>query len=255
MDNLRRRKRLFEGSNLKNLNFLEIGPLDRPIVTREMVIVSYVDHLDTSGLRKKYAADPVVNAAEIVGIDFVWEGSLIEAVVNQASFDGVVASHLIEHVPDLVTFLQEVDLLTTDSGELFLVIPDKNYTFDYLRHLSTITEVLANYIDKVKRPTSIQILDDFLNSSDWKIEDGWSKKRNKRVPKLSHGIDKVMNIATTVLKNQEYFDVHTWVFSPESFIGLIDKLRELELINWKIKKIIPTSKLEFEFYCVLEKVN
>jgi hypothetical protein len=252
LDNVRRRNRLFQSHELSLSRVLEIGPLDRPIVTQEMADVTYVDHLSTSELRQKYLNDPVVDQSGIVPVDIVWNGSLLKSLTGMDKFNYIVASHLIEHVPDFVTFMQETSALITPTGALFLVIPDKNFTFDYLRNVTIKSDVLANYLEKETKPTTRQILDDLVFSSDWKIEDGWSKNK-KRVPNLNHTVERAINIAKYTLEANEYFDVHTWVFTPESFTQLIQELRDLGLIDWKIKNLILTAHSEFEFYCVLEK--
>src|SRR5665811_2437836 len=50
---------------------LEIGPLNQPLVNKDMADVGYVDVFSGSHLRAHYAQDPNVNVQDIPDIDFV----------------------------------------------------------------------------------------------------------------------------------------------------------------------------------------
>ena len=101
---------------------LELGPLDRPIMAkRDGFDVQIVDYLDTEALREKYNSDdhPDVDPSAIEEVDFVSHGeSLSELIGEEGVFDWVLASHVIEHIPDLVTFLQDVARILRPDGRL-----------------------------------------------------------------------------------------------------------------------------------------
>lgn len=131
---LGRREKIIGGLNLKCMDGIEIGPLCRPVVTKEESRVIYVDHADADELRKKYAKQPTVDITQIVDIDAVWGGATLrQAVGHGFNVDYVVASHVIEHVPDLIGWLEELSSVLRDGGEVKLAVPDKRFTFDYLR--------------------------------------------------------------------------------------------------------------------------
>jgi SAM-dependent methyltransferase len=125
---------------------LEIGPLDSPIVTREMGNVRYVDHASTEELKVKNRGNRFVNLDRIVDVDFVWGArTLPELVGAEGPFDYVIASHVIEHVPDLVGWLNEVRAILRPQGILSLAIPDKRYCFDHYRPPTTVADALEAY--------------------------------------------------------------------------------------------------------------
>ncbi|MSP89274.1 MAG: hypothetical protein EXQ92_10765 [Alphaproteobacteria bacterium] len=85
---------------------IEIGALDRPLIARSDADIRHVDHLDTAGLRDKYQLDTSVNCEGIVDVSYVWSnGSLRQAVGPDIFFDFAVASHVIEHAPNLIQWL------------------------------------------------------------------------------------------------------------------------------------------------------
>ena len=83
---------------------VEIGPLANPIVSRDDGRIIYVDHQNAEGLRQKYANNPDVAVMDIVDVDAIWgSNTLQEAIGPGVAVDYVVASHVVEHVPDLIS--------------------------------------------------------------------------------------------------------------------------------------------------------
>jgi hypothetical protein len=95
--------------DLKNCRGLEIGAQTRPVVTRDMGRVEYVDRASTDELRRWYANDPSIDRAQLVEVDHVWgEKTLLDCVGGTRTYDYVIASHVLEHVPDLLGWLGEI---------------------------------------------------------------------------------------------------------------------------------------------------
>src|SRR3954451_18224252 len=146
---------------------LEIGPLHRPMVRRDEAQVSYLDVLDRDRLLEHYAEDPVVVAEDIPEVDFFLiqpDGrtlSLAEAVKDAAPFEWVMASHVIEHVPDLIGWLAQVAEIVVDGGALVLAVPDRRYCFDVHRPPTTVGQMIAAHEAGVQRPTPGSVYDYF----------------------------------------------------------------------------------------------
>ena len=127
---------LIEFSQLKGL---EIGALDSPLVTAAELAgqgkIYYLDHLSTEDLRSKYQHDDSVNLDNIVSIDFICPDGDVARATNEEKFDYVIASHVVEHTPDLLNFLKEMNNILRPGGMLLLVIPDKRFTFEIVNSL------------------------------------------------------------------------------------------------------------------------
>ena len=109
---------------------IEIGPSFNPLLPkRDGWNVFTIDHDDRAGLVAKYANDPSVDTTRIEEVDFVWHGgSLLDAIPpeHHGTFDAFVASHVIEHTPDIVTFLAAAATLIKPGGVIILAVPDKD---------------------------------------------------------------------------------------------------------------------------------
>ncbi len=139
-----------------NQRGLELGPLHNPLIEREGTQVLYVDHADTATLRRKYEGHDV---GEIVDVDVVWDQRLASALGDRAPVGYVVASHVIEHVPDLVGWLGELAEVLATGGALSLAIPDKRFCFDRRRAESRLGEVIEAHLQARLRPSPGQVFD------------------------------------------------------------------------------------------------
>ena len=136
-----RREFLLKTVNVAELKGLEIGPLNEPLVTKDDMQsvgeIFYLDHLPTDELQAKYEDDVSVDVNKIVPVDFVCrDGDLVKATAGN-KFDYVIASHVIEHAPNLLQFLQDIEKIIKPGGRLILIIPDKRFTFDLNRPITT----------------------------------------------------------------------------------------------------------------------
>jgi len=69
--------------------------------TKKESKIYYVDHATTSELRKKYANEKVP-IDEIVTVDYALHNKTLAEVTKGKKFYYIIASHVIEHVPDTI---------------------------------------------------------------------------------------------------------------------------------------------------------
>jgi hypothetical protein len=187
-------------------------------------------------------------------VDAVWgentlKQALAEAVGGVIALDYIVASHVIEHVPDLIGWLREIEeCLNCQGGSLRLAIPDKRYTFDFLRVESSLVGVLDAHVRQRRVPSSACVLDFALNMVTVDCRAAWNG--NIDVSKLAHGYTQAQAIALAkdAEDNNAYHDVHCWVFTPRSFVELMLDLSRRDLIGFSCAQLIPTAREEFEFF-------
>lgn len=249
------REKLLTGlGDLKNLTAVEIGALDKPFLVKGEVKVTYVDHTDTETLKKTYASFPDHDISKIVDVGAIWgEKTLSEALGTDVRVDFVLASHVIEHVPDVITWLEEICSILKPAGTVHLIIPDRRYCFDIRRRNSTVAEVLYSRMVRSRKPLPSQILDFGLNFLAVDCADVWNGKVT--IPELieneqvAHGV----MVADAVLKSNEYFDIHCWTFTPLTFARIMQQLAAADFVKVACKHWFDTARYQLEFFVIMEK--
>jgi SAM-dependent methyltransferase len=238
---------------------LEIGPLDSPIALRSDYNVRYVDVVDTAGLRDKYRSDPNVVTEEIAEVDFCLQGSdglirpLAEVVRDDAPFDWVVASHVIEHVPDLIGWLAEIAEVITDGGRLVLMIPDRRFSFDVRRPQTTIGQILQAHTMADTVPSERAVFDHFRSYVDVPTPDLWAGASGHSYP-LVFTLEHAREMRDLAVAEGQYVDSNVWMFTPSVFVEQIVELGSLGLCDFIVNHVVPTRHNEVEFYASLERL-
>jgi SAM-dependent methyltransferase len=252
-----RNEKILANCSSRKFKCLEIGPLHNPVLQKSEYDVEYVDFATTEYLRKKYHADPNVDINLIVEVDYVLGQKTLSESLAGSKFDFVVASHVLEHVPDLIGWLFEIDKVLNKGGVLSLALPDRHYTFDNLRTPTSIEITLANHSRKLTRPDAFQIIDFILNFNPIDATTAWNlRHENKMIPvKAVHSVKDALRMAHDSEVNQNYHDVHCSVFNPIEFISLMTKLAEYELLSFLPINFFRTVENEFEFFISLKKAS
>ncbi|MFZ2307051.1 MAG: methyltransferase domain-containing protein [Rhodoferax sp.] len=250
-----RQQKLLDGLDIGNSVGAEIGPLHNPLVSKRLGEVIYVDHCEADQLREKYKNDSNVNVSNI-HVDAVWGLNTLQQAINgyfsrvgnePQLLDYVVASHVIEHVPDLVTWLQEIRSILKSNGQVRLAVPDRRFTFDYLRRTSGMTDVMAAFASKARIPTTQCLLDFCLNEVPVDAVAAWQGTLNVASLKKAHTLEGALWVARDALENGTYHDVHCWVFTPSSFARLFAEMSRHSLIDFACVDFYDTQVNDIEF--------
>ncbi len=264
MNRMRRIELLLEHIDIERQQGLEIGALCNPVVPPDSPGISYVDHVDRAGLLRKYPNDPDVDPERIVPVRYVWTGGPLVDVVGEKRFGYAVASHVIEHVPDMIGWLRSLAQVLLPAGVLALAVPDMRFTFDCQRKPTTIAELLEAWLMQYRRPSIRQVLDHFIHivevpgrcsvASLW-ADPTLAARAPRTYPMLlkeqgESGVRKHFD----AIQAGEYIDTHCTVVTPESFLGLLIDLAGLDLIGFSVKAFHPTAVNDHEFIVCLEKL-
>ncbi len=122
-------------------NGLEIGALHNPLKVSPRAKVRYVDRMTVADLRLQY---PELKKKKLVPVDFVADGELLESV-DDSSQDFVIANHFLEHCQNPLLALENMFRVLRSEGILYLALPDKRYTFDRQRPLTSLEHLLEDY--------------------------------------------------------------------------------------------------------------
>lgn len=245
---------------------LEIGPLYRPRVTKAQGDVRYVDHCPTEELRRIYAhnKEAAQHLDEIVDVDYVIEpGSLLSEVVKgDAPFDYLIASHVVEHVANPIGWLSDVSSVLSNQGLISLVVPDKRYCFDLTRSETRAQDWVDWYFRDLQQPSYGQIFDFYANAVTidgsvdtfglWAGTADYTGARRTDVPDPDvAGYKACLDLAQT----GRYMDVHTGVYTPQSFLSLVEMTGRLGLLSLEVAHFVPTARNTLEFFVTLRKMS
>jgi len=250
-----RRDRILRHIDL-NGRGVEIGPLDAPIVTRGMGRISYVDRAPREELARWFATHPGIDAATIVDVDHVWgDLTLAECLGPGVRVDYCIASHVIQNVPDPVTWLQEVSAILEGGGILSLALHDQRYSFDCLRPLSTMAEFVDAYVNRRRKPSARQIFEHFTMTVHadaatlWKTDDVASLQLRSEASPRDY-----LKVCLDARADDTYIDSHCWVLTPASFLELMGRFAVLDLLDFEVAAFTDTMENEFEFFVSLRKL-
>lgn len=249
-----RRGRLLGDIPLGQSIGLEIGALHAPLVRHTDSQVRYVDYAPAETLRANFRysdADP----ADIQEVDIVWgERPLREAIGDPVDY--VVASHVVEHVPDLIGWLLEVHAVLKTGGVFGLAVPDRRRTFDIRRHVSTPGEMVEAYLRQYRQPSLRQVFDAAALSKNTDEPESWRPGKSSGglpaevVTRLPLAFDLVKGIAA----EPRYNDAHCWIFTPASFLDTAEALSALRCFPFVIERLFPTEPGAGEFQVRLRAV-
>jgi SAM-dependent methyltransferase len=232
----------------RKARIIEIGPSFSPIAPKSAGWNSAsIDHLTREGLIAKYTGHPGVDVSRIEPVDFVWAGGALSDAVpfaQQGSFDAFVASHVIEHTPDLVAFLDSAALLLKPEGVVILAVPDKRYCFDYFQPLTTTGQLLDAHADRRSRHTRSIAFDHYA----YAVADGgigaWGQRPSEGIS-FMHQLENASALFAAFESNSDYVDLHAWHFVPASFELLLLELARLGETDWQVERTTPASGCEF----------
>ena len=232
-----------------NLDCLEIGPFDCPVLRGSKV--KYFDVLNKKDLIERSKKCGRKNhVSGIPYIDYVDSKGNLRIVKEK--FDIVLSCHSIEHQVDLIKHLNDVSMILKPKGKYVIIIPDKRFCFDHFLPETTIAEIIDknsqnrtfHTLKSVIEHRSLTCHNDTLRH--WKGDHGKQSFENN-----PHLIKKSIEEYQLNMKQNSYLDVHSFQFFPDSFSQIIHLLNVNKYINLREERIYQTTYGKNEFYVVL----
>ncbi len=122
----------------KNLSLdgvgLEIGTWCSPVCPkREGYHIEILDYASREDLQRELRqvsawGQSLHTEESIEEVDYVWSGEKYAALTGKKNYyDYIIASHVIEHMVDLISLFHDCSDIIKNDGILSLTIPDKRY--------------------------------------------------------------------------------------------------------------------------------
>lgn len=120
---------------------IEIGALHAPLRVPSKVKVSYLDRMTVNQLKQTY---PELQEYDLVNVDIVDDGEILSTISNDSA-DFIIANHMIEHCQNPILAIENWLRVVKPGGVLYIGVPDKRYTFDCERPLTSIEHLIRDY--------------------------------------------------------------------------------------------------------------
>ena len=235
---------------------IEIAPLNRATVKKSEGDITYIDRLSYGELLSAHKGASYINPSDILPVDVVLgEISIAEAFAGSPKFDYAVASHVVEHVPDIVSWFSDIATILKSGGTFRLAIPDRRFTFDLLRQETKASEVLNAFAQRVKSPTSQCIMDHYLNVRKVDFYAAWNGTIDAETLERYHSVDYAIDAAKAAISIDNLPDIHCWVFTPRSFVTLMKELAKLDFLPFACERIFETEPYTFEFFVIMRECS
>jgi len=253
--NTRQRRRAWLEIHLsvKQPKVLEFGAFDNPTYFKSEADIEYLDYFSKSELAGLHGATKPERVRNAIEVDHVIKAiDFAEQLPTQ--FDLLIANHVIEHVPDLIRWLDNASRCLSNSGRIFLSIPHKEYTFDKIRPLTTLSDLLLAYEEKLVAPCVRQVFESLYYYRPIRAEHVWQAASD--IPKLIgqkrfQTASAAWETAKEKVRSGGLLDVHCTVFTYESFLDL---MRELEVAGYTRLRVVDSANIQHlanEFYVLL----
>ncbi|GJD46080.1 hypothetical protein AFCDBAGC_3960 [Methylobacterium cerastii] len=228
-------------------DILEIGPFTKPTIRGPKV--QYFDVMNRSSLLERALLHnhPTKDCPEIHFVSPI--GDL--GVVNK-NFDIVLSSHCVEHQPDLVNHLRNVERILRPGGRYLLLIPDKRYCFDALLPESSLAEIIEAHRERRRTHTWPKVHEHRALTTHNDSARHWAGDSSDPHAHLRQ--DREQAARKEYEDSQgNYIDVHAWQFTPESFRSIIKDLQAARLTNLSVERVYHTPHGSNEFGAIIRK--
>lgn len=198
----RRREFLSQHVDLASERGLEFGAFDLPTVPSDLGACAVADMRSEIRL----ARDFEVPVETILTVDCVVEPGLAAYRQIGTRFDYVILCHVLEHIPDVITMMNDLCELLVPGGTLFIALPDKRETPDISRPSTPLARLIERQYDHTNRPTMTEIAEfslawheDFRTQYKESMKDFFHSMR-------SHQLFGVPDIHCNVWRDEEFFE-------------------------------------------------
>lgn len=238
---------------------LEIGPLNRPIVKKtEFTNCFYCDIRSTEQVKALYSSNDYlettgihVDLDTIVDIDYVLDESYHKTFNGMEKFDYVVASHVMEHMEDIIGFFEDIATVLKPGGKLCIIYPDKRYCFDHFRESASFRDAYDVY--KRGRQETARMVLDFYNTS---INENnpmvfWQAK-DMNLMMSCNDTNRATAAYERTLAGEKQDDVHFWPFTDAGFIKFLYDCVRAKLLPFTCMEFHPTQENSQQFLTALQ---
>lgn len=206
---------------------IEIGALQNPLPVNNDVSVTYVDKYSIEHSRELY---PELDSFILKDVDIFDDGETLELIPDDSQ-DFIIANHFIEHCKDFISTIKTHLKKLKTGGVLYYAVPDKRYTFDKDRNLTTWLHISDDYKNIIAERQIIHI-------KEW-------------IEIVEHITDKDLFLQRADEIIDTNYSIHYHVWTMHSFLNHLIKLDEYSGPEFEIELAVNNTH---EFIIILRKL-
>ena len=227
---------------------VEFGALHNPlIVDRNKAEVFYADKYSKADLLNNFPElQPLAQSIVETDIFLDLNENNLHGL-QEHNFDFFIANHVIEHLINPLQFLENVSQIMRSQSYLYLAVPDKNYTFDRLRELTTWEHLYEEYINQTDELSEAHLDDFILNITKDHITDLTRKKNFYDAYHDPHQ-------RTAILEKHRQRSIHVHVWNQRTFDRFLTRAIDELKLNLKVVYKVKSRNSKHEMIYVLRKL-
>lgn len=214
-------------------NGLEVGAFEHLARLPEDCKTMYCDVISEKSAKELF---PEIDVKTLKKVDFlvdIDQDGLKPFKSN--SQDYLIINHVIEHLFDPIEAINECFRVIKHGGLVAISVPDKRYTYDSKRPLTSFDEIHKRILRQPKSPIPDDYID-ILNHIHPEI--------------LERPVAEQKQVLVNFLLRRE----HLSVWTAESFVSFLQKVLVMKKIKTKkICEFFPDTN-KFEYFCIMQKL-
>ena len=211
---------------------VEFGALGNPQLLSKNATVEYVDLISKEEAILKYPGVSKENLVDVTHICDIDKDGF--KGIEDNSKDFVVLCHVIEHTANPIFIFQEIFRILKPNGYFAIACPDKDYTFDKMRPLTTWEH----------------LYDDWINKINYVEDTHLSENVKYLMPQIDPNNKIEFQKAIELYKNGM---AHVHVWNSETIKLHLENALKMFSINYKIIFECKGNENEFEYFAILKK--
>jgi SAM-dependent methyltransferase len=227
-------------------SILEIGPGATPRMRGDKV--KFADVKSRRELQQRYRNDPAYESIP-EKINYVLEGGNLRAIPEK--FDIVFSSHVIEHTLDLIEHINSVEAILRNNGLYFLMIPDKRFTFDRFKPVTIVEDALWQHFQNQGRASMRPILLEKCRRAHNDPARHWRGDHGAMAYTKQDVLETIENFERAADDYVNITGYHSWFFTSDSFVCLMNSLLDLDLISLRVYECYNTPRGGMTFSAIM----
>ncbi|RJP20405.1 MAG: class I SAM-dependent methyltransferase [Candidatus Abyssobacteria bacterium SURF_5] len=161
-------------------------------------------------------------------VDAISDASILP--FKDDSLDYIASSHLLEHLANPIRALVEWNRIVRAGGIVYLVVPDRRFTFDRFRERTPLSHLISDF-ERATTDCDPTHIDDFVTRADFQ-----QMRPDLRSADIPRAREEYRRSCENDIRAGRPINIHFHVFEKEDVVDLMEYLKHYEKtkLDWTI---------------------